>query len=140
MTLHSLTEGIGIGVSFSNEIVGKAISLTLAVHNVPEGLAVALVLTTKKVSRLRAGLWAIFTSLPQPLMAVPAFMAVQYFEPLLPIGLGFAAGAMAWVAVFGLLVEARNDTSTQITGAVSIVAFVAMMVMQSYVKNLNDTH
>ncbi len=140
MTLHSLTEGIGIGVSFSNEIVGKAISLTLAVHNVPEGLAVALVLTTKKESRLRAGLWAIFTSLPQPLMAVPAFMAVQYFEPLLPIGLGFAAGAMAWVAVFELLVEARNDTSTQITGAVSIVAFVAMMFMQSYVKNLNDTH
>lgn len=58
MTLHSLTEGIGIGVSFggsSGVQLGQFISLSLAVHNIPEGLAVALVLTSKKVSKLRSG-------------------------------------------------------------------------------------
>lgn len=58
MTLHSLSEGIGIGVSFggsSGMKLGQLISLSLAVHNIPEGLAVGLVLTSRKVNKLQAG-------------------------------------------------------------------------------------
>mmetsp|Transcript_28339 Transcript_28339/g.47643 ORF Transcript_28339/g.47643 Transcript_28339/m.47643 type:complete len:332 (-) Transcript_28339:19-1014(-) len=137
MTQHSLTEGIGIGVSFGGikgMQLGQFISFSLAVHNIPEGLAVGLVLTSRKINKLTAVLWAIFTSLPQPIFAIPAFLFVERFASLLPMGLGFAAGAMAYVAVFELLAEAAEETSLLHTGVVGVLACAAMAFMQECVK------
>ena len=133
MTLHSLAEGVGIGVSFAGATgsqFGMVISSTLAIHNVPEGLAICLVLIPRGVGPLEASMWAIFSSLPQPLMAVPAYASVQAFLPFLPVGLGFAAGAMLYVAVFELLPEALEDVPKATALPVAAVAATVMASVQ----------
>ena len=65
---------ISMGVSFRLSFVnrpqlGALTATSLAIHNVPEGLAVALSLVPKKgATPAVAALWGIISSLPQPLM------------------------------------------------------------------------
>ena len=79
-----------------------------------------------------AALWAIFSSLPQPLMAVPAFFFVQSFLPLLPVGLGFAGGAMLWVAFFELLADAIEEVGKPVA-LISCVCSAAAMAWAQHV-------
>ncbi|WP_047865723.1 ZIP family metal transporter [Rubrobacter aplysinae] len=131
MTAHSLAEGVGVGVAFGGgEDLGVIIALAIAVHNIPEGLAISLVLVPRGVSPGKAAFWSIFSSLPQPLMAVPAFMFVEAFETLLPYGLGFAAGAMVWMVFAELLPDARKDAPDRTILVVLAVSAASMMAFQ----------
>lgn len=128
MTAHSVAEGVGVGVAYGGgRELGDFITLAIALHNVPEGLAIALVLVPRGVSVLRAALWSIFSSLPQPVLAVPAFLFVLAFEPWLPVGLGLAAGAMLWMVFAELLPEATEAADHGTVGTVVTLAFAAML-------------
>lgn len=132
MTLHSFTEGIGVGVSFGGgEALGAVIATAIAVHNVPEGLAISLVLVPRGVSIRRAAAWSVFSSLPQPLMALPAFVFVEAFEPVLPAGLGFAAGAMLWMVAVELLPEAVDEAPARSVAALGLASALGMIALQT---------
>lgn len=132
MTVHSAAEGIGVGVSFGGGAeLGVFISLAIAVHNIPEGLAISLVLIPRGVSVWRAAGWSVFSSLPQPLLAVPAFLFVLQFEPVLPWGLGFAAGAMIWMVWTQLVPDALEEArSRRLVIATLVVAMALMSLVQ----------
>jgi zinc transporter, ZIP family len=131
MTLHSFPEGVGVGVSFGDsETLGLLIATAIAVHNIPEGLAIALVLVPRGVSVTRAALWSVFSSLPQVLMAVPAFLVVEWIEPFLPFGLGFAAGAMVWMVAVQLLPDALQTSRPPAVAAALLAAATVMVALQ----------
>jgi zinc transporter, ZIP family len=134
MTVHSLTEGVALGVSFAGEeSLGILIAIAIAIHNIPEGVAVSLALIPFGESPRSAAAWSIFSSLPQPLMAVPAYLAVRTFEPLLPAGLGFAAGAMTWMVFTQLLPDAfgsefRGLASVALVGSTTLMIAIEMAI------------
>jgi zinc transporter ZupT len=109
MTAHSAAEGIGVGVSYGGgQSLGVFVTVLIALHNIPEGLAISAVLVPRGASVGRAAWWSVFSSLPQPLVAPFAFLFVEEFRSLLPAGLGFAAGAMVWMVWSELLPDLRS--------------------------------
>jgi ZIP family zinc transporter len=129
MTIHSFAEGVGVGVAFGGqETLGVLIAVAIAVHNIPEGLAISLVLVPRGTSVRTAAAWSVFSSLPQPLTAVPAFLFVESFTGFLPGGLGFAAGAMFWLVVADLLPEALEATRRSTVALTMTGSALAMLV------------
>jgi ZIP family zinc transporter len=137
MTLHSFSEGVGVGVSFGGgQALGELITAAIAIHNIPEGLAISLVFVPRGSSVLKAGWWSIFSSLPQPLMAVPAFLFVEWFQPILPAGLGFAAGAMLWMVFSELIPDSLDNASKNAVAISTTLAMTVMLVFQSLLNSL----
>lgn len=114
MTLHSFGEGSGVGVSFAGSKgvnQGLFVTLAIAVHNIPEGLAVSMVLASQGISPQNAMLWSFITSLPQPIVAVPSFLCADAFHKVLPVCTGFAAGCMIWMVIAEVLPDAFKEAS-----------------------------
>jgi zinc transporter ZupT len=131
MTAHSATEGVGVGVSYGgSEKLGLLITLAIAIHNIPEGLAISLVLVPRGATVRSAAGWSVFSSLPQPLIAPFAYLFVEQFKPFLPVGLGFAAGAMIWMVFSELLPEAVHDAPRHALALGGGISFLAMLGIQ----------
>jgi ZIP family zinc transporter len=133
MTVHSFAEGAAVGVSFGgDESLAAAITIAIAVHNIPEGLAISAVLRPRGASLTECVGWSIFSSLPQPITAVPAFLFVERFASVLPYGLGFAAGAMVFMVLVELLPEAYEQAFGRSVGLITGLTLIAMLLFQRY--------
>jgi len=107
MTVHSLPEGIAIGVAFGSrdQALGLAVVSALAVHNVPEAIAITLGLRS-------AG--------------VPVWRCMGF--ALLPFGMGLAAGAMTFLVIEDLLPEAFEKAS-RLAVAIAFVGGAGTMII-----------
>ncbi len=138
MTLHSFSEWVAIGVSFwPSETFGIFIAVALALHNIPEWLAISATMVPKGMKRRKAWLRSIFSSLPQPLMAIPAFLFVNIFAPFLPVGLWFAAGAMLWMSFSELLPEAIHDAKKETVATFITIWILLMVIFQTLLSGMS---
>jgi ZIP family zinc transporter len=126
LTVHSFPEGVAVGVSFADlglqaaagttvglfgfvvPLLAVFMTVAISIHNVPEGVAISIPLRTLGVSEWKMVWWAVFSSLPQPLGAVIAFLFVRAARDFLPAGFGFAAGAMIYLVVTEFIPEALD--------------------------------
>jgi len=56
MTMHSFAEGLGVGVSWAGsngDIKGQFVTAAIGIHNIPEGMTVALLMVPVSKSGAR---------------------------------------------------------------------------------------
>jgi len=138
MFIHSIPEGIAIGVAFAtgNLQFGLIMAIAISVHNIPEGIAVSLPLKSDGVSTKNCVLVSILTSIPQPIMAVPSALLAWFFEPLLPIGLGFAGGAMIYLTVVELIPAALEEGGRDLTAWGVMLGLTGMLFITTLLSHI----
>ncbi|KAA8517567.1 hypothetical protein F0562_017803 [Nyssa sinensis] len=143
MTLHSFGEGSGVGVSFAGSkglSQGLLVTLAIAVHNIPEGLAVSMVLASRGVSPQNALLWSVITSLPQPIVAVPSFICADAFNKFLPFCTGFAAGCMIWMVIAEVLPDGFKEASPSHVASAATLSVAFMEALSAVFQNLTHNY
>lgn len=131
ITLHNFPEGLAVGVGFGGGDVsnGTILAVGIGLQNMPEGLVVALALITERYTPFKALMIAFATGLVEPAGGLIGAGIVSISAPLLPWGLGFAAGAMLFVISDEIIPEShRKGFEKQSTFGV-MAGFMVMMIL-----------
>jgi zinc transporter, ZIP family len=109
--VHSLPEGFAIGAVYASDTAGLSLFVitAIAIHNIPEGTSIAVPMSQAGYGFGRQFWAAVGTSIPQPIGAVIAYLLVEQVAALLPISLGFAAGAMLALVVVELVPQGWKE-------------------------------
>ncbi|WP_371829690.1 ZIP family metal transporter [Thiocapsa imhoffii] len=111
IALHNLPEGLAVGVGFGGEHLsdGVALAIGIGLQNIPEGLVVAIALLSLGYGRWTAFGVTLLTGLVQPLGGLIGATAVSLFSLFLPLALAFAAGAMLFVISHEIIPESHRQ-------------------------------
>ncbi|MCX7897511.1 MAG: ZIP family metal transporter [Rhodocyclaceae bacterium] len=130
IALHNLPEGLAVGVGFARADfeVGLPLALAIAVQNIPEGLAVAIALQGAGLSPGWSVSIAAATGLMEPLGALLGFWLTGGFLAAYPLGLALAAGAMIFVVSHEVIPETHRN-GHQTPATLGLLAGFALMLV-----------
>lgn len=133
IALHNLPEGMAIGVSFAQGdlTVGLPLTTAIALQDLPEGLAVAMALRGAGLGAGRAVLVAGASGLMEPLGALLGIGLSSGLALAYPIGLGLAAGAMIFVVSHEVIPETHRNGHQTPATLGLMTGFAVMMVLDT---------
>lgn len=131
ITIHNFPEGMSVGVSFGSGDMknGMVLAIAIALQNLPEGLAVALPLVGLGYNKWKAVGLATLTGLVEPVGGLLGITMVTVFSSVLPIAMGFAAGAMLFVISEEIIPETHSKGRSRIATFSLMVGFIIMMML-----------
>ncbi|MDQ1919307.1 ZIP family metal transporter [Massilia pseudoviolaceinigra] len=133
VALHNIPEGLAIGVAFAGPDAGDARTLATAIsiQDIPEGLVVALALRTAGNSRMTSVLFAAASGLVEPLAAAFGAAMFSVATGMLPGGLALAAGAMLFVIVNNVIPESHSHGNGKVSSIALVAGFILMTILDT---------
>jgi ZIP family zinc transporter len=138
VTLHNIPEGMAVGVVAAGLLTGEvgmtfagalALSVGLAIQNIPEGAIISLPLRSSGNSRGRAFAYGALSGIVEPISAIVTILCIEYLTGAFPYMLAFAAGAMIYVVVEELIPQSQHGKHSNAPTIAFAIGFALMMVL-----------
>lgn len=138
VTIHNLPEGMAVGVVLAGAIQDNmlistagalALSVGIAIQNVPEGAIISMPMRAAGNSRWKSFLIGSLSGAVEPMGGLLVILLASFMTPVLPYMLAFAAGAMIYVVVEELIPEASEGEHSNLSTIGFAIGFVLMMIL-----------
>ena len=140
LTMFTFVQGLATFVAaLDDPKVGVVLAVAIAIHNIPEGLCVALPVYYVKKSKLQAVGWALLSGISEPIAALLgwAILANNFSDNIYGALFGIVTGMMVLIAARELLPTAhRYDQKDKVTtycfcGGMVVMALSLVLFMLS---------
>lgn len=137
ITLHNIPEGMAVGVIISGLLLNNsgitismaiALSIGIAIQNIPEGLIVSIPYKSTE-TKTKSFILGTLSGIVEPIAAIITILLSKILTPVLPYLLAFAAGAMLYAVVCEMIPEIENNEYKNISIFFLILGFLLMMLM-----------
>lgn len=138
VTIHNLPEGMAVGVVLAGALSGGtditttaalAMSIGIAIQNIPEGAIVSMPMRAAGNSHGKSFAIGCLSGIVEPIGAIIVILLTSVLTPAMPYLLAFAAGAMMYVVIEELIPEASQGAHSNLSTVGFAGGFVLMMVL-----------
>ncbi len=133
VTVHNFPEGLAVGVNYGagDYDNGLALAIAIGIQNMPEGLAVAMPLLGLGYPAWKAIMIGALTGLVEPIGGMLGAISVSLFSTLLPVAMGFAAGAMLHVICEEIIPQIHEKGRSRVGTICLMLGFIVMLVLEN---------
>ena len=125
LALHNIPEGLAIGSGFdSSTALGLSLAIAICLHDIPEGISMAVPMKNGGMKPLKVMIYVILSGIATGIGALIGALVGNISEQVIAICLSFAAGAMLYIVTGELTPEANNLYKGRITALGNMLGFI----------------
>ena len=125
LAIHNIPEGLAIGSGFEASItLGYSLAIAIALHDIPEGISMAVPMKNGGIAKSRAIFYVVLSGITTGIGAFIGALIGEISAQVIALCLAFAAGAMLYIVSGELMPESNSLYSGRLTSVGNILGII----------------
>lgn len=129
LAIHNFPEGLAIGSGFDASIIlGYSLAIAICMHDIPEGISMAIPMKNGGMSKLKVIVYVILSGVTTGIGAFLGAIVGGVSQSLIAICLSFSAGAMLYIVSGELIPESNKLYSGKWSAIANMVGIILGLI------------
>ena len=125
LAIHNIPEGLAIGSGFEASLkLGFSLAIAICFHDIPEGISMALPMKNGGMKAYKIMFYVILSGIATGVGALIGSIVGKISEQIIAIALSFAAGAMLYIVSGELIPESNSLYKGRISALGNMIGFI----------------
>ena len=129
LAIHNFPEGLAIGSGFDVSMkLGIGLAIAICLHDIPEGISMAVPMKNGGMAIWKVLLYVILSGITTGIGALAGAIIGNISQTIIAISLGFAAGAMLYIASGELIPESNKLYKGRMGAVGNMMGFIVGVI------------